>query len=319
MEKTKHNRLLLAREGFKAGEIDKFQYGEWINQEHAGLFDYPEFLADTDVAEIRITAEGVSVSSASHDIAMLVDAVDLHATPYTLLDFGSYESDETAFLKSVLRDGEVFLDIGANLGWYSLVLGRHCPTSRIYAFEPIPSTVEMLEKNIRLNRLGNIEVIRMGLFSQEDELNFLFAPDVSGATSLKLAGQSRGRASIQNVVCRTTTLDAFCASRDIVPALLKIDVEGAELMVVQGGEKILETTPIILMELLRKWSRAFGYHPNDVFALLERYGYRAWVFVEGGRLQACPQVTEETVQTNYIFMHPQKHAETIAQWQRPVR
>lgn len=90
-------------------------------------------------------------------------------------------------------------------------------------------------------------------------------------------------------------------------------------MVVQGGEKILETTPIILMELLRKWSRAFGYHPNDVFALLERYGYRAWVFVEGGRLQACPQVTEETVQTNYIFMHPQKHAETIAQWQRPVR
>ncbi|WFC63186.1 FkbM family methyltransferase [Pseudomonas sp. REST10] len=319
MEKTKHNRLLLAREGFKAGEIDKFQYGEWINQEHAGLFDYPEFLADTDVAEIRITAEGVSVSSASHDIAMLVDAVDLHATPYTLLDFGSYESDETAFLKSVLRDGEVFLDIGANLGWYSLALGRHCPTSRIYAFEPIPSTVEMLEKNIRLNRLGNIEVIRMGLFSQEDELNFLFAPDVSGATSLKLAGQSRGRASIQNVVCRTTTLDAFCASRDIVPALLKIDVEGAELMVVQGGEKILETTPIILMELLRKWSRAFGYHPNDVFALLERYGYCAWVFVEGGRLQACPQVTEETVQTNYIFMHPQKHAETIAQWQRPVR
>lgn len=118
----------------------------------------------------------MSVSSASHDIAMLVDAVDLHATPYTLLDFGSYESDETAFLKSVLRDGEVFLDIGANLGWYSLALGRHCPTSRIYAFEPIPSTVEMLEKNIRLNRLGNIEVIRMGLFSQEDELELPFRP-----------------------------------------------------------------------------------------------------------------------------------------------
>jgi FkbM family methyltransferase len=319
MEKTQHNRLVRAREAFKAGEIDKFQYGERINQEHAGLFDYPEFLTGTDVAEIRITADGVSVSSAAHGIAMLVDAVDLHATPYTLLDFGQYERDETAFLKSVLRDGEVFLDIGANLGWYSLVLGRHCPNSRVYAFEPIPSTVEMFERNIRLNRLENIEILRMGLFNQEDELNFLFAPDVSGATSLKLAGQTRGHASIQNVVCRTTTLDAFCVSRNIVPALLKIDVEGAELMVVQGGERILEATPIILMELLRKWSRAFGYHPNDVFALLERYGYRAWVFVEGGGLEVCTQVTEETVQTNYIFMHPQKHAETIAQWQRPVR
>ncbi|MDF2077149.1 FkbM family methyltransferase [Pseudomonas mendocina] len=319
MEKNQHNRLVRAREAFKAGEIDKFQYGERINQEHAGLFDYPAFLTGTDVAEIRITADGVSVSSAAHGIAMLVDAVDLHATPYTLLDFGQYERDETAFLKSVLRDGEVFLDIGANLGWYSLVLGRRCPNSRIYAFEPIPSTVEVFERNIRLNRLENIEVLRMGLFNQEDELDFLFAPDVSGATSLKLAGQFRGRASIQNVACRTTTLDAFCASRNIVPALLKIDVEGAELMVVQGGEKILEATPIILMELLRKWSRAFGYHPNDVFALLERYGYRAWVFDEGGGLEVCPQVTEKTVQTNYIFMHPQKHAQTIAQWQRPVR
>ncbi|MCY1464565.1 hypothetical protein D9M71_826050 [compost metagenome] len=73
------------------------------------------------------------------------------------------------------------------------------------------------------------------------------------------------------------------------------------------------------MELLRKWSREFGYHPNDVFTLLEKYGYRAWVFAEDGRLQACPLVTEETIQTNYIFMHPQMHAEVISQWESSVR
>lgn len=317
MEKTAKNRLVLAREKFMAGEIDKFRYAEYLNGQHAGLFDYPEFIAGTDVADIRITAEGVAVSSAAHGIAMLVDAVDLHATPYALLDFGSYETDETAFLKSVFRDGEVFLDIGANLGWYSLVLGRNCPAARVYAFEPIPATVEVLRKNIRLNRLENIETIGMGMFDREDELNFLFAPDVSGATSLKLAGQSRGAASIQSIACRTTTLDAFCASRDIVPALLKVDVEGAELMVVQGGEKTLASTPIILMELLRKWSRAFGYHPNDVFDFLAKYGYRAWVFAQddSGKLKPCPSVSEETVQTNFIFMHPQQHAETILLWE----
>lgn len=319
MQNTAPNRLVLVRDKFRANEIDKFQYAEYINDQHAGLFDYPQFLAGTDVGEIRITAEGVSISSASHGIAMLVDAVDLHATPYTLLDFGSYETVETNFLKSVFKEGETFIDIGANLGWYSLVLGRNCPGSRIYAFEPIPTTVAVLEKNIRLNRLENIETLCMGMFNKEDELNFLFAPDVSGATSLKLTGQARGRSEIQNVMCKTTTLDAFCSSRDVVPSLLKIDVEGAELMVIEGGEKVLESTPIILIELLRKWSREFGYHPNDVFSLLAKYGYSAWVFSEDGRLQACTLVTEETVQTNYVFMHPHKHAEVISQWESSVR
>jgi hypothetical protein len=90
-------------------------------------------------------------------------------------------------------------------------------------------------------------------------------------------------------------------------------------MVVQGGRKTLQHhTPIILMELLRKWSRKFGYHPNDVLALLAEHGYSAWVFTNDGKLQICPQVTEETVQTNYVFMHPQKHAEVIAQWASTV-
>jgi FkbM family methyltransferase len=319
MEQQLLNRLILARDRFKAGEIDKYQYAEEVNNHHFRLFDYPQFLEGTDVSEVRITPQGVSVGSLTHGISMLVDTVDLHGTPYTLLGFGSYETDETCFMKSVFGNHDTFFDIGANLGWYSLVLGRNCPDSQIFAFEPIPSTVNTLKRNISLNNLENIEPICIGLLDHEDHLNFLFAPDVSGATSLRLAGQSRGRTPIQSVVCRTTTLDLFCTSRSVAPSLLKIDVEGAELMVVQGGRKTLQHhTPIILMELLRKWSRKFGYHPNDVLALLAEHGYSAWVFTNDGKLQICPQVTEETVQTNYVFMHPQKHAEVIAQWASTV-
>jgi FkbM family methyltransferase len=316
MDMKTENRLVLARQKFMAGEMSKFEYARYINDQHVGLFDYPAFLAGTDVSGIQITADGVSVSSAAHGIAMLVDAVDLHATPYALLDFGSYDRDETAFLKSIFRVGDVFFDIGANLGWYSLVLGRSCPGAQIFAFEPIAVTVDMLKKNISLNRLQNIEVVSLGMFNKEDELTFLFAPDVSGATSLRLTGQSRGCTAIQEVLCKTTTLDIFCASTNTLPTLLKIDVEGAELMVFQGAEKTLAHTPIILVELLRKWSLEFGYHPNDVFELLAKYGYSAWMFAEDrpGVLVPCPSVSEETVQTNFIFMHPHKHAQVIQQW-----
>ncbi|MEO1828267.1 MAG: FkbM family methyltransferase [Pseudomonas sp.] len=319
MEKAHQSPLVRAREKYEIGEIEKYEYVDYINEQHSRLFEYADFITGTDVAEICINASGVALRSKTHDVVLSLDQVDLHATPYTLLDFGNYEAAETVFLKSVFCDGSVFLDVGANLGWYSLVLARHCPASQVFAFEPIPSTVEALERNIHLNALGNIQVVNKGVSNQEGEFTFLFAPDVSGATSLKLTGQDRGRTSIQNIVCKTTTIDAFCAAQNIIPSLLKIDVEGAELMVVQGAEKVLQSTPIILMELLRKWSKVFGYHPNDVFVLLKKYGYHAWVFREDGLLEACPCVTEETVQTNYVFMHPHKHAKVISQWEAPIR
>ena len=77
-------------------------------------------LVGFDVESISITPDGVIIRSLEHGIAMYMDAVDLHATPYALLGLGGYEANETAFLKSVFNDGDLFLDIGANLGWFSI-------------------------------------------------------------------------------------------------------------------------------------------------------------------------------------------------------
>jgi FkbM family methyltransferase len=315
--KEPNNSLLSARRKFTAGELSKFQYVDEFHRHNALLFDYPAFLAGTDVEELRITAQGVTVKSAANDIAMFIDPVDLHAIGYTLILIGQYEKPETEFLKSVCSNDSVFFDIGANLGWYSLVIGRKFPGARIFAFEPIPSTFTALQKNIALNRLENIEALQLGIFNKADEMKFLFAEDVSGATSLKLAGQTRGQAPLQEIICPTTTLDLFWGSRKTPPDLIKIDVEGAELMVVQGAERTLAHIPVLLIELLRKWSREFGYHPNDVFALLANYGYKAWMFADDGKtakLEPCPAVTEETTQTNFVFLHPQKHTAIIQQW-----
>ncbi|HTQ35607.1 MAG TPA: FkbM family methyltransferase [Steroidobacteraceae bacterium] len=315
--KASGNSLLAARQKFAAGELSRFQYVDEFHRHNALLFDYPAFLAGTDVQELRITAQGVTVRSAAHDVALFIDPVDLHSIGYTLMLMGQYERPETDFLKSVCGNDGVFLDIGANLGWYSLVLGRRFSGARIYAFEPIPGTFAALRRNIGLNALENIEAVRLGMFNKTGEMNFLFAEDVSGATSLKLVGQTRGQAPVREIACPTTTLDSFCADRNVVPSLVKIDVEGAELMVAQGAETTLAHAPVLMMELLRKWSREFGYHPDDVLALLAKHGYEAWAFAANGKaakLEPCPAITEETVQTNFVFLHPQEHAAIIRQW-----
>lgn len=317
MSENKQNALLAAKQKLGSGLMSTLDYISEINDYHKRLFDYPDFLYGTDVESISITPDGVIIRSLEHGIAMYMDAVDLHATPYALLGLGGYEANETAFLKSVFNDGDLFLDIGANLGWYSLVLGKHSPGGSIYAFEPVPGTVSRLEKNISLNQLNNVQALCLGLFNKEDELAFLVADDVSGATSLKMTGQERGAMPIREVLCKTSTLDNVCKQRGLVPTVMKIDVEGAELMVIEGALDTLKQRPIILMELLRKWSLVFGYHPNDVFALLASFGYRAWVFSSEhtGLLEPCHAVTDDTVQTNFVFMHPDRHSEVIARWQ----
>lgn len=310
------NRLMALKRSLALGEISKFQCADELKAHHAFLFDYPEFMAGTDVEEISISPKGVSVKSREHGVSMFIDRVDLHTTGYALLNRGQYERAETDFLKSIFHDGDIFLDIGANRGWFSLVLARQSPGGRVFAFEPIPSTFENLKANIALNHVGNVDPLCMGMLDRVDELNFLFAEDASGATSLKLVGQSRGYAELQEIRCATTTIDTFCAERGLIPDVIKVDVEGAELMVVRGARETLAHLPILLLELLRKWSGAFGYHPNDVLALLGGYGYEAWVFSleRLGKIERCYSVTDETQQANFVFLHPDKHAAIIERW-----
>ena len=82
---------------------------------------------------------------------------------------------------------------------------------------------------------------------------------------------------------------------------IKCDVEGAELFVFQGGVATIRTQqPVIFTEMLRKWSAAFGYHPNDIIALLADAGYHCFT-VHDGRLTPFLTMDETTVETNFFF------------------
>ena len=89
-------------------------------------------------------------------------------------------------------------------------------------------------------------------------------------------------------------------------------MEGAELLVLQGGIASIERfKPLLFLELLRKWSKPFGYHPNDVISVLAEIGYRCYTF-DAHTLVPVPRITDETVQTNFFFADPDRHADWIS-------
>ena len=92
---------------------------------------------------------------------------------------------------------------------------------------------------------------------------------------------------------------------------MKIDVEGNEKFVLEGGADVLEKyRPLVYAELLRKHAKRFGYHPNEVLRMMEGLGYRCFTFTEG---HLCPfaEMTEETEETNFFFLHEQRHADIL--------
>jgi hypothetical protein len=109
----------------------------------------------------------------------------------------------------------------------------------------------------------------------------------------------------------TLTLDEWVANYKVVPDFIKCDVEGAELLVFQGGLSTLATyKPIVFSEMLRKWTRPFGYQPNDMLAYFKKLGYSCFAVGEKGT-HLITEVTEETVETNYVFLHFEVHVTLI--------
>jgi len=113
-----------------------------------------------------------------------------------------------------------------------------------------------------------------------------------------------------------TLLQSYVFDRNISVDIIKCDVEGAELLVYQGGIKTIETfKPVVFTEMLRKWSAKFGYHPNDIIALFSQQGYLCYCNDGAQQLSCIREITEDTANTNFFFLHPEKHASIIERYE----
>lgn len=197
---------------------------------------------------------------------------------------------EDQIYDAVLRRGDHCLDIGANVGDVCLRLADLAGTEgSVLAFEPVwPMYRELCARVRRLSRAAApVVTVPMGLSDAEREAAIQVPDGDFGQGSMAASEQwqrAHPSARLQTYQCRFTTLDAvLAASRWPTPAFLKIDVEGAELFVLQGAREFFASgaRPLMLIELYAPWERAFNYGPHAVLSQLGALGYEV--------LFACPQ------------------------------
>ena len=298
---------------YKQGIIDKQTFIKLMYEEHhAKFFDYAEYIAETNIKKIEIEDGRVVMTSRDRGIRVDCSVGDFRIAPVEILNFFDYEKEESAMMENLISDGDNFFDIGANIGWYSLNIALARRGTKVFCFEPIPKTYEQLQKNLKLNSAANIRSFNLGFSNQNGEFPFYYYQEGSGnASSVNISS----RQDIQVIQCKVSTLDTYTETNKTKVDFIKCDVEGAELLVFQGGEKtIARDKPIVFSEILRKWSIKFNYNPNEIFNLFRKYNYRSFT-VKNGHLVNFSSMDETTIETNFFFLHTDRHFELIQKFE----
>ena len=298
-------------QAYQAGKIDKPNFiREMYEEHHAGLFDYAQHLSKTNIKKIEVEDGRIIMTSRDRGVRMLCVPGDFRVAPIETLNFFDYEKDDSAMIDRLLGDGDVFFDIGANMGWYSINVALSRRAAKIHCFEPIPNTYSYLQRNLELNAVANVTAYNFGFSNLAGEFDFYYYEEGSGNAS---SANVSNRDDVKVCQCKVRTLDDFTAETKTSVDFIKCDVEGAELLVFQGGlQTIMRDRPIVFSEILRKWSAKFNYNPNQIFELFKAQGYRAFT-VADGLLSEFLTMTDNTRETNFFFLHADKHAQQIQQ------
>ena len=307
MTTTERTRL---RSTYERGALDKHAYARRMSELHAVLAEYRELLAGTDIAAIRIDERYVVLESRFGGVRFPSDPGDRGIPPIVALNFRSYERKDFEMLRRLVPRGATFVDVGANIGWYSLHVAAADLTATVFAFEPVPSSFDWLRAGVELNGLRNVEAVAMAVSDRTGDVVLYVDEAIAGAAS---AAPSTAGDGLRGVRCRATRLDDFARERQAAPDVLKLDIEGGELAALQGAQHILATNrPIVFCEMLRKLAKPFGYHPNDIIALMRGYRYECFR-AEAGRLESFPVMDDETTETNFFFLHAERHRSLIGE------
>jgi FkbM family methyltransferase len=239
-------------------------------RKHAMLGEFPAGTNQRVCAEIR------------DRLKLWVDLMDAGVSAGAIAD--NWEPAETHFILSILQSGNALLDIGAHIGWFT-VLGAHRvgPQGRVFAFEPRPAIFAYLRASVEANGFAERCVLHCAALSDKRGTTSMavFTKEFNTGHAFMVAGEVPEGASLVTDI-PTMVLDNIPFDRKI--DLIKIDVEGAEAMILRGGRELLQRDqPVIVSELFPCWLRSVsGESPEDFFDFLRTLGYRLFELTELG-------------------------------------
>lgn len=294
------------KDQFAAGVLKKSDFVKQSLRVHNLLFDYVGITEETEVREIRITSEGVQFRIGEDDIWLYAPPNEGRVVPIEVMNFGHYEAEETRVMDFLSEGASQILDVGANIGWYATRFAKRQKSCMVHAFEPLPTSYSYLQRNVVINGVEDrVQTYNYGLSDVAGKSEFFIAPTSGTNASLLNVADAP---DAEKIVSQTVTLDHWCERQQVEPHFIKCDVEGAEGLVFRGGSTTLrEYRPVVFSELLRKWSKPFGYHPNDLIAYFDDLDYACFAVAQSG-VRQVEYITDQTLETNYAFIHRVKHA-----------
>lgn len=215
----------------------------------------------------------------------------------TFYYYGYCEANLTNFFLRYLKPGMTFFDVGAHVGFYSMLASELVgETGSVHSFEPTPHTFSLLTKNTK--ELPNVTSLNKAV--SDNICTIAFADYGAGYSAYNTASKEGAQGiskSATNIAVQSVTLDGYCQSKDVYPSVIKIDAEGFEPHVLAGAKAVLtrgsQVRPLVTLEVAGgvEWAD----NRRESFTLLSSYIYEAFEVAQDG------MISEHTLRDNYQY------------------
>ena len=224
-----------------------------------------------------------------------------------ILDSGTWEPEITATIRDLLGPGDTFIDVGTNIGWFTLIASREVgEQGRVIAFEPDPVSFDILRRNAAVNNCQNVVLEQMGLSNRRGRFElYIHDTNKGGHSFLKSAERSK------HVEVEALPLDEYLRESERKIDVVKIDTEGAEGRILEGMQKTIRSQDKmdIVMEFTPGILRKEGTDPETLIYRLQESSYLAYMIdhpsgdlvpIEKSQVPKLIEVLEES--SKYVNM-----------------
>jgi len=193
--------------------------------------------------------------------------------------YGVYGELDTEIVKSQINKGDIVVDVGASIGYYSLIFAKAVgKEGHVFAFEPRPERFELLKKNVEINGYHNVTIEQMAILDQNGETDFYYSKNQKTGFKLEVSEKDKEMIS-EKATAKTVRLEDYFKEREIQNKIkfIKSDVDGPEFAVLKSAGCILENKDLkVFFEWDYEYMKIAGDNPEEVLELLYKNNFKIY-------------------------------------------